>query len=39
MARDFIDGVLKGSSFGGNSQCNAAMIGVVEYGFEVINNR
>jgi hypothetical protein len=39
MLEDFLNGFLTGSSFGGNSECNDAMQGIVYYGFELIKNR
>lgn len=39
MAEDLITGFLKGSSFGGASQCNDAMQMVVFYAFEIVKNR
>lgn len=39
MVEDFMNGFLEGSSFSGNTQCQAAMQGLVFYGFEIVNNR
>jgi len=38
MLEQFLTGFLKGSAFGG-SQCNAALQGLIYYGFEVIQYR
>jgi hypothetical protein len=35
----FLTGFLQGSSFAGNSQCNAALQGMIYYGFEVVKYR
>lgn len=39
IIEQFLVGFLEGSSFAGNSQCNAALKGMIYYGFEVVKNR
>ncbi len=39
ILEQFLTGFLKGSSFAGNSQCNAALQGMIFYGFEVVQYR
>ena len=39
IAEDLILGFLKGSSFGGNVECEGSLNNLVYYGFEVVNNR
>jgi hypothetical protein len=39
MLEQFLTGFLKGSSFAGNSQCNAALQGMIFFGFDVVKNR
>ena len=39
MLEQFLTGFLKGSSFAGNGQCNAALQGMIYYGFDVVKNR
>jgi hypothetical protein len=39
MLEDFLNGALKGCSFNGNVNCEAAMSGCVYYAFDAINNR
>jgi len=36
MLEQFLTGFLKGSSFVGNSQCNAALQGMIFFGFDVV---
>ena len=39
MLEQFLTGFLQGSSFAGNSQCNAALQGMIYFGFEVVKYR
>jgi hypothetical protein len=39
MLEQFLTGFLQGSSFAGNGQCNAALQGMIYYGFEVVKYR
>jgi hypothetical protein len=39
ILEQFLTGFLKGSSFAGNSQCNAALQGMIYFGFEVVKYR
>ena len=39
ILEQFLTGFLKGSSFAGNGQCNAALQGMIYYGFDVVKYR
>lgn len=39
ILEQFLTGFLQGSSFAGNGQCNAALQGMIYYGFEVVKYR
>jgi hypothetical protein len=39
MLEKFLTGFLTGSSFVGNEQCTASLMGMIFYGFEVVRNR
>ena len=39
IVEDFLNGFIQGMSFQGNAQCEAAMQGMIFYGFELVENR
>lgn len=39
LAETFMKGVLEGFSYTGNANCKPSVDGIINYGFEIINNR